>query len=69
MNIGLRQGGSLGPLMLIMVMELVRRKVSLRGSMGRILYADDMAVVVESGQEMEEGLGVWEEVFRKHRLR
>ena len=52
MNVRLRQGGSLSPLMFIMVMELRNRKVSLRGSMGRILCADDMAVVVESGQEM-----------------
>ena len=35
-NIGLRQGSTLSPLMFIMVMELVSRKVSLRGSMRRI---------------------------------
>ena len=35
--------------MFIMVMELISRKVSLMGSMGRMLYADDLAVVVESG--------------------
>ena len=31
-NIGLRQGSALSPVMFIMVMELVSRKVSLRGS-------------------------------------
>ena len=31
-NIGLRQGSILSPLMFIMVMELVSRKVSFRGS-------------------------------------
>ena len=56
-NICLRQGSALNPLMFIMMMELVSRKVSLRGSMGRMLYADDLAVVVESGQEMQEVLG------------
>ena len=45
-NISLRQGSSLSPLMLIMVMELVSRKVSLMGSMVRMLYADDLVVVV-----------------------
>ena len=52
MNIGLRQGSSCSPLMFIMVMGLEDRKVSLRGSIGRMLYADDLAVVVESGWEM-----------------
>ena len=33
-NIGLRQGSALSPLMFIMVMELVSRKVTLRDSMG-----------------------------------
>ena len=34
-SVGLRQGNALSPLMFIMVMELVSRKVSWRGSMGR----------------------------------
>ena len=49
-----------------MVIELVSRKVSLRGSMGRTLYADDLAVVVESGWEMQKVLGEWKEAFGKH---
>ena len=65
MNIGLRQGSTLSP---IMVVELVSRKVSLRGSMGRMLYKDNLVVVVESGQEMQEVLGEWKEAFKKHWL-
>ena len=57
MNIGLRQGSSLSPFMFIMVMELVSRKVSLRVSMGRMLYGDDLGVMVESRWEMQEVLG------------
>ena len=38
MNICLKQGSALIPLMFIMVMELESRKVSLGGSMGRELY-------------------------------
>ena len=49
--------------MFIMVMELVSRKVSLRGSMGRMLYADDLAIV-ESGQEMQEVLGSGRRLLR-----
>ena len=50
--------------MFIIAMELVSRKVSLRGSMGRVLYADDSAVVVE----MQDVLGLWKEAFGKHGL-
>ena len=57
MNNGLRQRSALSTIMFIIVMELVSRKVSLRDSMVRMLNADDLAVVVESGQEMQEVLG------------
>jgi len=43
--------------MFIMAIGLVSNKVSLSGSMGRMLYADDLAVVVESGREMQKVLG------------
>ena len=56
-NIGLRQGSALSPLMFIMVMELVIRKGSMTGSMGRILFVDNLAVVMESIREMQEVLG------------
>ena len=49
-NISLRQGSSLSPLMFIMVIELVSRKLSLKGSMGRMFHADDLVVVVETGE-------------------
>ena len=68
-NIGLRQGSILSPLMFIMVMELVSRRVSLWGSVGRMLYVDDLAAVMESGQEMQEVLEEWKEAFGKHGLK
>ena len=55
--------------MSIMVMELVSRKVSLRGSMRRMFYMDDLAIVVESGWEMQEVLQEWKEAFGKHGLK
>ena len=51
-----------------MVMELGGRKVNMRGILGRMLYADDVAVVVESRREMQEVLGEWKEAFGKHGL-
>ena len=68
-NIGLRQGSALSSFMFIMLMELVSRKMSLRGSMGRTLYVDDLAVVVESGWEMQEVLEKWKKAFEKHWLK
>ena len=37
--------------------------------MGRMLYADDLDVVVESGREMQEVLEEWKEAFWKHGLK
>ena len=56
MSIGLRQVSFLSPLLVIMVMELVSRKVNRRGSMGKMLHADDLVVVVQSRREMQEVL-------------
>ena len=44
-----------------MVLELVSRKVNMRGIHGRMLYANNLAVVVERRQEMQEVLGEWKE--------
>ena len=69
MNIGLRQRSALSPLMFIMVMELVRRKINVRSILGRMLCADDLVVVVENRQETQEALGEWKEAFEKHGLK
>ena len=41
----------------------------MRGSMQRMLYVDDLAVVVESKQEVQEVLGEWKEAFGKNGLK
>ena len=55
--------------MYIMVMELIIGKVNVRGILGRMLYADDLAVVVESRWEMQEVLRERKEAFEKHWLK
>ena len=67
-NTGLRQGSAVSPLMFIIVMDLISRKVNRRGSIGRMLDADDLAIM-ESGQEIEEVLGEGKEAFEKHGLK
>ena len=37
--------------------------------MGRMLRADDLAVVMESGREVQEVLGEWKQAFGKHGLK
>ena len=58
-NIGLRKGSSHSPFMFIMVMELVSRRVNVNGILGRMLYADGLAIVAESRREMQK-VGIWE---------
>ena len=41
----------------------------MRGSLGRMLKLDDLAVVLQSGQEMQKVLGEWKEAFGKHGLK
>ena len=42
-NIGLTQGSALSPLLFIVVMELISRKVSMKDTSRKLLYADDLA--------------------------
>uniref|UniRef100_A0A8C4QM41 Reverse transcriptase domain-containing protein n=1 Tax=Eptatretus burgeri TaxID=7764 RepID=A0A8C4QM41_EPTBU len=62
-NIGLKQGSSLSPLMFVMVMELVSRKVKMKGILaGCCMEIIHLAVVAESEWEMQEVWegGIWE---------
>ena len=68
-NIGLRQGSALSPLLFIMVMEVISRKVSTKNVLQKLLYADDLAVVMESKQELQDVLIEWKGLFERHGLR
>ena len=39
--------------------------LNMKGILGRMLYADDLAVVAENGWEMQEVLGEWKKPFGK----
>ena len=68
-NIGLRQGSAISPLLFIMVMELISKKISMKDVLRKMMYADDLAIIAESKQEIQEVLEEWKEVFKKHGLR
>ena len=68
-NIGLRQGSALSPLLFIMVMEIISRKISTKDILRKMMYADDLAIIAESKQDLQEVLEELKGVFEKHGLR
>ena len=68
-NIGLRQGSALSPLLLIMMMKIINRKISTKEILRKMMYADDLAILSESKQDLQEVLEKWKRVFEKHGLR
>ena len=57
-NIGLRHGSLLSPLLFISVglLDLISRKTVMKGAMKKLLYADDLALVANGKQELQETL-------------
>ena len=68
-NIGLRQGSALSPLLFILVMKLISRKISTTDALRKIMYADDLVIVVEHRKELKGALEEWNEMFKKHGLK
>ena len=67
--IGLRQSSALSPLLFILVMELISRKISTTDALRKIMYADDLVVVAEHRGELQGALEEWNDVFKKHGLK
>ena len=68
-NIGLRQGSAISTLLFITVMEINSRKISTKDILRKMRYADDLAIIAESKQDLQEALEEWKWVFEKHGLR
>ena len=68
-DVGLRQGSALSPLLFIAVVEVTSREVSTRDILQKLLYADDLTVVADSEADLQERLVDWKEIFGKHGVR
>ena len=68
-NIGLRQGSVLSPLLFIAVLDLISRKTVEKDAMKKLLYADDLALVANDKQELQETMEEWNGLFTKHGLK
>ena len=55
-NIGLRQGSLLSPLLFIVVLDLISRNTVMKDAMKKLLYADNLALVANGKQELQESL-------------
>ena len=68
-NIGLREGSVLSPLLFIAVMDIISRKTVMNDAMKKRLYADDLALMANTKQELQESLEEWTGLFTRHGLK
>ncbi len=57
------------PLLFIAVLDLISRMTVVKDAMKKLLYADDLALVVNGKQELQETLEEWNGLFTRHGLR
>ena len=58
-DVGLRQGSALSPLLFIAVVEVISKKVNTRDILCKLLYSDDLAVVADSEADLQVRLVDW----------
>jgi len=59
-KVGMHQGSSLSPLLFVIVMEAISREFRVAVPW-ELLYADDLAVIAETEEELIKRLNVWKE--------
>ena len=52
---------------LVLVMELIGRKISTADALRKIMYADDLVIVAEHLEELQGALEEWNDMFKKRR--
>ena len=57
---GIQQGSALSPLLFVIVMEAISREFSV-ALLWELLYADDLAVIAETAEELIKRLNEWKD--------
>ena len=68
-NIGMRQGSVLSPLLFIAVMDLISRKTMMKDAMEELRYAGDLALMANGRHELQETVDEWNGLFTRHDLK
>ena len=68
-KIGLKQDSVLSPLLFIAVLDLISRKTVVKDAMQKLLYAEDLAMVMNGKQELQDTLEDWNGRFTRHGLK
>ena len=68
-KVGLRQGSVLSSVLSIAVLDLISGKTVMKYAMKKLLYVDDLALVVNGKQELQETMEEWNGLFTKHGLK
>ena len=60
-KVGMPQGSGLSPLLFVIVMEAISREFRVAVPWELLLYADDLAVIAETEEELIKRLNEWKE--------
>jgi len=67
-KVGMHQGSALSPLLFVIVMEAISREFSVALSW-ELLYADDLAVIAETEEELIKRLNEWKDNMESKGMR
>ena len=65
-DVGIRQGCALSPLLFIAVLEVISRKTRTRDILRKVIY--EVAVVADSERDLQEQFVEWKEICGRHGL-
>uniref|UniRef100_A0A0N4WN98 Reverse transcriptase domain-containing protein n=1 Tax=Haemonchus placei TaxID=6290 RepID=A0A0N4WN98_HAEPC len=67
-TVGVHQGSALSPFLFLLTMDVITEEL-VDGPLKTILYADDIALIAESKEELQDNLQKWQKVLAENGLR